>query len=351
MSDEGWGFADMYAMDDEVEEDTGALTDVSSDDWRNILVVGRASGKRVFGETLALIGHGRSLADELGCRLEVVFFGDNLDAAIEQVKQYPVDTIYTVPAPDYTPIDYTSKLLAEVVRKRRPELVLLFQTRTGDAVTAYAASLLGVGHVLGGLEIQLDTNTRLAEVVHQGSENGFKIRSKFLQAPQFVSIQQESGRAPIEDPYRNPTVHELELDVGKVADVEVKEQRAPAETPLGDARRVVIAGGQIRTQEEYEKAKELASAMDAHFAVTRGLVDRGIASEDTPVVGKWDACIAPKLLVCVATSGSLDLLEQVHGNPTIVAIGGRPSDPLRKHATYSVEGETLDAVQSVIDGL
>ena len=111
MSEDGWGFADMYGMDDDKPSAASDLADVTSDDWRNILVLGRATSDGVYPETLALVGRARHLADELGCRVEVVLVGEALDAATEVLKKYPIDNVYRIEAPTYAPIDHTAKVL------------------------------------------------------------------------------------------------------------------------------------------------------------------------------------------------------------------------------------------------
>src|SRR5687767_11061857 len=102
------GFAGMYAEEAQrPPAATSALVDVKGNDSRNILVLGRATKDGVYPETLALVGRARFLADELGCRVEVVLIGENLDAATDELRKYPINTVYRVKAPDYAPIDHT----------------------------------------------------------------------------------------------------------------------------------------------------------------------------------------------------------------------------------------------------
>ena len=127
----------------------GPLGEVKCCAWHNIRVLGPATSTGVDPGTLALVGRARYMADGLGGRVEVLLIGEELDIATEALRKYPIDTVYRVKAPEYAAIDHTARILEAVVRKRRPELVLVFQSRTGDAVTAYAANQLGVGFVTG----------------------------------------------------------------------------------------------------------------------------------------------------------------------------------------------------------
>lgn len=348
--DGGWGFADAYAMDEEDQGPSKDLADVQSDDWRNILVLGRATKTGVHPETLALVGHARYLADELGCRVEVLLAGSDLDAATDTLRRYAVDHLYRVEAPDYAPIDHTAKILEQVVKKRRPELVMLFQSRTGDAITAYAANRFGVGYVLAAKQVTIDTNERMAVVTHQGGDPEFQIVTRMAHYPQFVSVQRGLFRTPMEDPYASTQVHDLEVDVGQLAGIQVVEHRPPPEPTIDNAQRVVVAGGRITGKDDLEAARRLADALDAVLGVTQGIVDRGLA-EDLPVVDQLAEHVHPRLFVAVGCQGALDLMEAIQGEPTLVTIGSGDEDPINDKAAYRVPGTVAEGVKQVLEAL
>ena len=346
---EGWGFADIYKVESEDERAPSPLEDVGGDDWRNILVWGRATKDGVYPETLALVGRARYLADELGCRVEVLLVGEDLDAATEVLKRYPIDTVYQVAGGGYTPIDQTAKILEQVVRKRRPELVLVFQSRTGDAVTAYTANRLGVGFVLGALAVDMDTASRRAVVTHQATNERFQIVTAMVDQPQFVSVRRGLFRAPMEDPYANVRVHRLDIDPGRLASVEVLEQRPPSPATLEDAERVVVVGARVGAEAQIALARRLAKRLGAVFGVAQSLVERGLAPAELEV-SRFAHTIRPRLLVTIGVQGSLDFLEAIGGEPTIAALASVPEDPIAGRAAYLVQGSVEEAVQAVLDG-
>ncbi len=350
MSDDGWGFADMYGMDEPSDSGGEELADVTSDDWRNILVIGRATNDGVYGETLSLVGHARYLADELGCRVEVLLMGGSLDAATEALQKYAVDNLYRVAAPDYAPLDHTAGIVAEVVRKRRPELVLAFQSRSGDAIVPYAAHRVGGGFALGAKEVSIDTMERRVRVVHQGKNPDFQIVTEFLDAPAFVTVQRGLFRAPMEDPYATTNVHDLDIEIGRVADVRVLGQNDPPPATVETAERLVVAGARVRNADELDAARRLATTLDAVFGVTQAVVDRGLSSDD-PVIGVLDRTSGAKLVLAVGCTGSLEMLEAVADAGTLVAIASGDHDPINDRALYRVPGSIPDACQAVADGL
>lgn len=351
MSDDGWGFADIYGMDDDASKSGGKdLADVTSDDWRNILVLGRATKDGVYPETLALVGRARHLADELGCRVEVVLVGEELDAATDVLKRYPIDNVYRVQAPTYAPIDHTAKILEGVVRKRRPELILVFQSRTGDAITAYTANRLGVGFVIGATNVEIDTYERRVRATHIATNETFQTVTEFQSAPQFVSVQRGMFRAPLEDSFANVNVYDLDIDVGRTAQIDVLVAEDPPAATLADAATVVVAGARCQTAEEVDAARDLAKRLGAVFGVTRSVRDRGLGADDE-LVGWKDQHLAARLILAVGVRGSLDTMEAFEGNPTVCAIASKTGDPILRRAAYVVPGEVAEAVQALVDGI
>lgn len=345
------GLAGLYDAPAERAPPSGPLADVTGNNWRNILVLGRATRSGVYPETLSLVGRARFLADELGCRVEVLLIGSDLEGATKELKRYPIDTIYRVKAPDYAPIDLTGKVLEAVVRKRRPELILVFQSRTGDAVAAYTATRLGTGFVVGASQVAIDTSQRLAVVTHESGSKRFQVVTAMMQAPQFVSVQRGLFRAPLEDPYASPRVHDLDIPALRLAPIEVLGQRPPREETLETAERVVVAGARIQNKDEMELARELARRLGARFGVTIGIVERGLVDSKELVVGVPGKSVAPKLLVTVGVRGALDFLEAVQGHPTICAIGCDADDPIGARAAYMVPGDVKQGVESVLKAL
>jgi len=347
------GFAALYATDTAPATRASPLEDVKGSDWRNLLVLGRATKTGVYAETLALVGRARYLADELGCRVEVLLVGSRapLEAATAELKRYPIDTVYRVEAPDYAPIDHMARILEAVVRKRRPELTLVFQSRTGDAITAYTAARLGAPFALGASKVEVDTARRLAVVTHEsGGRDRFQVVTALQSTPQFVSVQRGLFRAPLEDPGAAVRVHDLDVAPERLAPIRVEGHRPPPAPTLANAERVVVAGARIGSPEDLDLVRQLAERLDAVFGVTLGIVERGFAKTDA-VVGQGYHQVAPRLLVTVGVRGALDFLEAVGGSPTICAVGCDPGDPIGKRAAYMVPGEVRPTVQALLDAL
>ena len=80
----------------------------------NLIVYCEIEDGIIADVSLELLTKGRSLANQLNCKLEALVIGSNLDGVEKQVFPYGVDTVYTVDDPrlyPYTSLPHTSVLV------------------------------------------------------------------------------------------------------------------------------------------------------------------------------------------------------------------------------------------------
>ena len=80
-----------------------------------------------------LLTKGRTLANRLGCRLEAVVAGQQLDGIEKQVLPYGVDVLHVFDAPGlypYTSLPHTS-ILVNLFREEQPQIALMGATVIG----------------------------------------------------------------------------------------------------------------------------------------------------------------------------------------------------------------------------
>ena len=97
--------------------------------------------------SLELLTKGRSLANELGCRLEAIVAGVNTDAVAKQVIQYGVDVLHIFDDErlyPYTTLPHTS-ILVELFKKEQPQSCLMGATIIGRDLGPRVSSALGSG--------------------------------------------------------------------------------------------------------------------------------------------------------------------------------------------------------------
>ena len=97
--------------------------------------------------THELLGIGRKLADQRGAGLAVVVLGEGLDRYAPALIASGADTVLLVQHQALAQFqeDIYARLLARIIRERKPEVVLAGATAIGCSVVPYVATLLGTG--------------------------------------------------------------------------------------------------------------------------------------------------------------------------------------------------------------
>ncbi len=97
--------------------------------------------------SLELLTKGRSLANQLGCKLEAVAIGDNLGTVGKQVFPYGADVLHIFDdkrLSPYTTLPHAS-ILVKLFKEEKPQICLLGATVIGRDLGPRVSSALGSG--------------------------------------------------------------------------------------------------------------------------------------------------------------------------------------------------------------
>jgi electron transfer flavoprotein alpha subunit len=117
------------------------------DQYRGVWVYGEHFKGKVAPVVLELIGVGRQLADDRKTELAVVVLGNNLDSITKELSEYPLDKIYVYEAPELAQYDGErySRVLADVIREYKPEIMLAGATTQGRSFMSQVAVRIYTG--------------------------------------------------------------------------------------------------------------------------------------------------------------------------------------------------------------
>lgn len=107
--------------------DSSAENGMDIQEYHDVWVFAEQRDNALMPVVIELLGEGRRLADEIGCRLGVIVCGENIDQIVYELGCYGADIIYAADAPElktYTTDAYT-KVIYEAVTEYKPEIFLL----------------------------------------------------------------------------------------------------------------------------------------------------------------------------------------------------------------------------------
>lgn len=334
---------------------TSAPTDLDS--WRGVWVFGEQRRGKLQGVALELAGEGRKLADALGVPLTVVVLGYELDSVCAELLKFPIDLVLQVDAPElkeYRSEPY-SRVFADLIKKRRPEIVLAGATTIGRDFLARVAVELHTG-------LTADcTGLAIGDLPGQGTRLLLQTRPAFggnimativtpRHRPQMATVRHKvmkeikpiDGRSPgrIEKITPDPSL------LGSRTEIIDFVEELESTVKLTEADIIVSGGRGLGKAENFKYVEDLARALGGAVGASRAAVDAGWKPYSHQV-GQTGKTVCPKLYIACGISGAVQHLVGMQSSEVIVAINKDPSAPIFDVATYGLVGDLFQILPAL----
>ena len=317
------------------------------------------SGVWVFGEqfkgkiapvVMELVNVGRELADARGCELAVMVIGDKMDEAVADLAEYPIDKIYLYEAPELADYDGEryGRVLSDVIREKKPEILLAGATTTGRSFMSRVAIQLYTGLTADctGLKI--------------GEEDGLLYQTR----PAYGGNVMATILCPFTRPQMATVRHKVfptspKSTNGKKAEIvkltakpqlfgtrsKILEFIEQVETTANivDADVIVSGGRGIQDPANFAMLHDLAKALGGAVGASRAAVDAGWIPYQHQV-GQTGKTVCPKLYIACGISGAVQHQAGMSSSDTIIAINKDPDAPIFQIANFGFVGDCLEVV-------
>lgn len=320
--------------------------------YKGVWVFGEQRNGKVAEVVLELIGIGRKLADDKGCELSVIIFGDQIDDAVNMLSEYPVDNIYSYQAPELKDFDAERycRIFTDVVKEYKPDIILAGATTTGRSFMSGVAINVYTGLTADctGLEIGEDGLLHQTRPAYGGN-----IMATILcpdSRPQMstvrhkvfpISPKRESGKANIIKLTPKP---ELFSSRSKVLEF---IETVGENVNLTDANIIISGGRGLGCPENFSILRELASEIGAAVGASRAAVDAGWIPYPHQV-GQTGKTVCPKIYIACGISGAVQHLAGMSSSDTIIAINKDPDANIFNYADYGFVGDALQVLPELI---
>jgi 4-hydroxybutyryl-CoA dehydratase/vinylacetyl-CoA-Delta-isomerase len=307
---------------------------------------------------LELLGKGQQLAESSRAPLEVLLLGHKTDALVEQLRHSGAETIRVIDHPRLA--DFSSSLhawaAAEVIRRRKPQVLLLGASREIASLAARIAARLETGLSAHCVDLKIGRGQLVQTVPGFGGSLLANIVCP-QHRPQMATVTAGIFRAKAR-PDLDPAVlrEEVEIPADLRSARRVQEEKATAAKKSAAGERletseVVVAGGSgVGSRENWTLITRLAEALGAAVGATRPPVDEGWA-DTSQMIGASGKVIAPKLYIAAGISGMMHHAVGIHGAGTIVAINSDPAAPIFSIADYGLVGDMREIIPALISRL
>jgi electron transfer flavoprotein alpha subunit len=281
--------------------------------------------------SLELAGAARRLAAEGGLRTAGVFIAGELTAAartqlsvcgLDEVRLY-LDERFRFFIPELH-----AAALLRCVEALRPAILLVGATPEGRCLAPLAAVPLETGVTADCTELALDAEGLLVQT-RPAFGGGLMARIITPEArPQIATLRYGVFR----DAKTGGNSRLLPSDAGPLppARTHVEELDVPA--PGGEEADYVLAlGGGIRGREDIALFKKMSEHLGAALMCSRSLVER-LWFPQSLQIGLSGRCIAPRFLITLGVSGSVQFTAGIRGAKKICAVNTDPLAPILRIA-------------------
>ena len=239
-----------------------------------------------------------------------------------------------------------SRVLADIARDSRSEILFLGATAMGKDLAPRVAARLGAGLISDAVSLHRDGPgiwTAVRPVY------GGKVWATVQGVPSFqqvVTLRPNVFSSGAPDSSRTATVRRDDISLSpSTLRAVVKEILVSSESraELTEAQIIVSGGRGLQGPENFKLIEELADALGASVGASRAVVDAGWKPHAFQV-GLTGKTVTPTLYIACGISGAVQHLAGMSGSKTIVAINKDPNAPIFKVADYGIVGDLFEVI-------
>ncbi len=301
-----------------------------------------------------LLGSGRKLADDLGCKLSAIVLGHHMQKVTVEAGEYGADQTYVIDLPileSYRTQPYAMACI-QLIQKYKPEIVLMGATTMGRDLAGAIATDLHTGLTADCTGLDIDPETR--NLLQTRPAFGGNIMATIVTRktrPQMATVRPRvMASAPKEEGRATEIITEtLDLTEDQVpTKVVAFRDNADSEDVNLPFSEIIVSGGRgLGGPAGFELIAELAEALGGTVGASRATVDAGWISHDHQV-GQTGSTVRPKLYVACGISGAIQHLVGMEGSDAIVAINSDPNAKIFNVATYGIVGDLYKVIPELI---
>ncbi len=329
----------------------------------NVFVYCELDEGKIAEVSFELLTKGRSLANQLNCKLEALLFGSSLKGFEKDLFPYGVDVLYLADDKRLTPystLPHTS-VMVNLFKEEKPQICLMGATTIGRDLGPRVSSALKSGLTADCTELEIGDhedkkiNKVYKDLLYQiRPAFGGNIIANIINPdcrPQMATVREGVMKKAIVDPqYKGKVVN---LDVSKYvddADFIVKVIERHIEKSKVDMKNspVIVAGGfGVGSAENFKLLFNLAAVLGGEVGASRAAIDAGFI-ENERQIGQTGVTVRPKLYIACGISGQIQHLTGMMESSIIISINNDPNAPINKIANYVILGKVENVIPKMI---
>lgn len=323
----------------------------------NVFVYIETEGNKVADVSLELLTKGRTLALELGCKIEAVVIGNSFEGVIEILQEYGADVIHIAEGEELAPFRTLPhcSIVCGIFEEEKPQIALFGATSIGRDLAPRVSSALHSGLTADCIELEIGDHKEYKNLLYQiRPAFGGNIIATIINPdcrPQMATVREgvmamnkveELKAAEVKKVDYKKYLKDSDLTV-KILSREIEERKINIK-----GAPVVVAGGYgVGSKEGFALLGELAELLGGEVGASRAAVDAGYA-EHARQIGQTGTTVRPKLYIACGISGQIQHTAGMDGSAMIISVNTDPEAPINKIADWAITGDWADVVNKMI---
>jgi len=324
-------------------------------DHNQVWTIAETGQGKVKTVSYELLARARRLADKLGTELIAVVIGYPVpEREARELILHGADRVYLVahPSLEHFIVENYAAVLANLISKYRPGIILAGATSSGRTLMPYVAVRIKAGLTADCTDLDIEEGT--GNLLQTRPAIGGNIMATIKtpeHRPQMATVRPRSTRPAARDERRVGEIVRIDFDMdwfdGRVERVGFRQVEGE-DVNLQDADIIVAGGKGLKKAENVEVLKRLAGLLGAAVGCSREVVDRGWMSYPHQV-GLSGKTVTPKLYIAAGISGAIQHLAGMKTADTIVAINKDPDAAIFKVADFGIAGDLFAVIPALCE--
>ncbi len=319
----------------------------------SVFVIAEIRGHHIHSVTFELLGKARELADGRHGAVTALVLFERLEEPLENLLSSGADRILAVRHPALRQFDQAvyTKVLAELIERERPEIVLAGATSSGRTYMPALAAKVRTGLTADctGLEIDADSDLLLQTRPAIGGNVMATIKTPD-HVPQMATVRPRTFRPPSPTPRNGKIMFpQLPRQVFESPVQNIGFERTDGEEINIQDLEVVLSGGRgLKRPANFRLLEDLAHLLQGGVGASRPVVESKWIGYPHQV-GLSGKVVSPRFYLAAGISGAVQHLAGMQTAETIVAVNKDPEAPIFRVADIALCGDLTDILPRLID--
>lgn len=246
--------------------------------------------------------------------------------------------------------EYYSKLLVNLVKQIKPEILLIGATNQGRDLAPRVSSALNTGLTADCTGLDINENGKLAATRPTfGGQLMATILCKTY--PQMATVRPKVFKVTPDDMYVQTEFINCPVNIDLTGDrynLLNFEKTIDSTIDELDSAQIIVAGGKgMKNKDGFELLKKFADKIGAKTAASRGAVEMGLAPSNIQV-GQTGKTVAPKIYIACGISGAIQHTVGMTGAEHIIAINKDENAPIFEIADTGIVGDVFEILKEYL---